>query len=435
MIETMTATGEESGTSRLDEIALRTPATRDRYVDFLRAASILAVVFGHWFIGIITWRRGVITDTSAIGVTSWLWAGTWLFQVMPIFFFVGGFSNLTAYNAAERRGDSTWMFVRSRLERLLAPSLIFLGVWTAVQIVLHVANVGGNTGPALWGQARLLRGVRPPGATIPFGPLWFLAVYLVVVAISPLTIRLHRRYRLLVPAAMIAGAFAADFAGFVLGHPEVRWFNVPFVLLLPHQLGHFYADGSLPAQPRRTYWLMAAVGLGALVILTNPPLFELFGRARYRWFPGIGYYPKSLLGTDAELVSNAYPPTLCFLFAGIWSIGAVMLLRPRLTRWLQRPGPWKFTILVNSVIMTVFLWHMTAYVVSIVLLWPLGFGHQLDSTARWWTERPLWIFVPAAILAALVAIFGRFERPQRAPPTATEGTIQPARPMRQSPHP
>ena len=432
MIETMTASGKAS---ELGDLASQTPATRDRYVDFLRAASILAVVFGHWFIGIISWRSGVIADTSAIGLTSWLWAGTWLFQVMPIFFFVGGFSNLTALDAARRRGDSTWMFVRSRLQRLLAPSLVFLGLWTVVQIILHLANVGGATGPRLWDHTRLLRGVRPPGATIPFGPLWFLAVYMVVVSISPLTIWLHRRYRLAVPAAMIAGAFAADFTGFVLGHPAVRWFNLALVLLLPHQVGHFYADGTLTARPRRTYWLMAAVGLGALVILTNAPLFELFGDARFRWFPGIGYYPKSLLGTDTELVSNANPPTLCFMFAGIWSIGVAMLLRPRLTRWLKRLRPWMFTIFVNSVIMTVFLWHMTAYLLSILVLWPLGFGRELDSTARWWMERPLWILAPGAILAGLVATCGRFERPRRPPPTATGETIRTAAPGRRDPRP
>ena len=58
--------------SRLDELADATPEARDRYVDFLRAASILAVVFGHWFIAIIWWRGGLITNTSAVGVTSGL---------------------------------------------------------------------------------------------------------------------------------------------------------------------------------------------------------------------------------------------------------------------------------------------------------------------------------------------------------------------------
>jgi len=402
--------------SRLDALADATPEGRDRYVDLLRAVSILAVVFGHWFIAIIWWRGGLITNTSAVGVTSGLWVGTWLFQVMPIFFFVGGFSNLVAYDAARRRGDTTWTFVKSRWDRLLAPSLVFLGVWTAAQIVLHVADVGRPAGPVLWGGTRLLRGMRPPGATIPFGPLWFLAVYLVVVSLSPLTIRLHRRFRLWVPAAMVAGAFVADGVGFAGGHPGVRWFNVAFVLLLPHQLGHFYADGSLAAQPRRTYWLMVSVGLGMLLLLTNQPLFKLFGDARFRWFPGIGYYPKSLLGTDVEQVSNAYPPTLCFLFAGIWAIGAAMLLRPTVSRWLRRRTPWKATIFVNGIIMTLFLWHMTAYLLAILLLWPLGFGHQHDSTARWWIERPLWIAVPALILAGIVAVFARYERPRRRAP-------------------
>ena len=381
-------------------------------MDFLRAASIIAVVFGHWFISVIWWQGGLIRNTSAVGVTRGLWLGTWFFQVMPIFFFVGGFSNMVAFDAARRRGRSTLEFIRSRLDRLLRPSLVFLGVWRVIQVILHLAFVGRPSGPVLWGHTRLLRGMNPPGATIPFGPLWFLGVYLVVVAISPMTIWLHRRFRLWVPAAMIAGTFAADAIGFIGGHCAYRWFNVGFVLLLPHQIGHFYADGTLQRQSKRLYWAMVAAGLGALLVLTNPPLFELFGNIRYRWFPGIGYYPKSLLGTDVERVSNAYPPTLCFMFAAIWAIGAVMLLRPWLARWLERHRPWKLTIAVNSMVMTLFLWHMTAYLLAILILWPLGFGHQHTGSARWFAERPLWIAVPAVILAGLVAVFARFERPK-----------------------
>ncbi len=90
-----------------------------------------------------------------------------------------------------------------------------------------------------------------------------------------------------------------------------------------------------------------------------------------------------------------------------------MLLRPRLTRWLQHRRPWMFTITVNGVIMTLFLWHMTAYLLAVLLLWPHGYGHETDSTPRWWLERPLWLFFPALILFGLIAIFGRFERPRR----------------------
>ncbi len=186
-------------------------------MDFLRAASIVAVVFGHWFISINHWEGGVIRSTSAIGVTSGLWLFTWVFQVMPIFFFVGGFSNLVAYDSTRRKGRSTWTFIRARLERLLRPSIVFLGIWAVVQVVLHLADVGAPTGPRLWGETTLLRGMKPPGATIPFGPLWFLGVYLVVVVIAPVTIRLHRRFGLWVPLAMALGAVVVDVVAFSTG--------------------------------------------------------------------------------------------------------------------------------------------------------------------------------------------------------------------------
>ena len=415
--------------SSLDQAAVLTPADRDRYVDFLRAFSILVVVVGHWMIGVILWQGGFIRSESAIGVTPFLWLATWFLQVMPVFFFVGGFSNLVAYESFRRRGETTMAFVRSRLRRLLGPSLVFLAVWAMVQVVLHVADVGAASGPYLWGETRLLRGVRPPGATIPFGPLWFLGVYLVVVAISPLTIALHRRFGAAVPAAMVLGAVTVDVAAFRFGLQDLRWLNVAFVLLLPHQLGHFYGDGRMLRWPRRRFVAMAAAGFGALVILTNPPLFEwLGGDQRFRWFPTIGHYPKSLLGTDVEPISNAYPPTVPFMAMVFWSIGAVMLLREPLSAWLRRPGAWKATIAVNGVIMTLFLWHMTAYLLVILALWPLGFGQQPGGTARWWAERPLWVLVPGAILLGLIALFGRFERPRGRSRTRAELEARPGLP-------
>ena len=393
----------------LDELARQTPDTRDRYVDFLRGTSILAVVFGHWLIAIIAWEGGIIRSTSVVGQAPGLWLATWLFQVMPVFFFGGGYSNLVAYESSRRRGESALTFVRGRIRRLLVPSLALLAVWAVVQVVLHLTDTGTPTGPRI-GDLVLLRGVRPPGQTIPFGPLWFLGVYLVVVSISPLTVELHRRFRWWVPGVMVAGAVACDALGFIGGHDGMRYFNVVFVLLFPHQLGHFYGDGTVQRWSAKPALAMMATGLGGLVVLTNPWVFERFGDDdRFRWFPGIGHYPRSLLGTDVELVSNAYPPTLCFLLAGIWLIGLVLLLRGPVNRWLQRPRAWKATIAVNASIMTLFLWHMTAYLVVILLLWPLGYGKESEPTARWWLERPVWIVVPGAVLLVLVALFGRFE--------------------------
>lgn len=392
-----------SRAGRIDELVSRTPESRDRYVDFLRGASILAVVLGHWFIGMIYWRDGVIGTTSAIGVVPWAWILTWLLQVMPLFFFVGGFANLVTYRSFERRGEPMTAYLRTRLTRLLFPSLVFLGVWVVIQTVLHAGSIGEQT---VW----YLRGMRPPGATVPFGPLWFVAVYAAVLLVSPAMIWLHRRFGVAVPVVMVVGAVGADVLGFAGGVPLARWANVAFVWLLPHQLGFFYADGRLTRLSHRTLGVMALSGLGALLLLTNP---WVFGDAGREWFPGIGHYPRSLLGTDVERISNAYPPTVCLMAMGFWSIGLAMLLRDRANRWLQRRGPWKFTVTVNSIIMTLFLWHMTAYLLAVVLLWPLGLGQTDATTARWWLERPLWLGLPALFLLGLIAVFGRFER--RAP--------------------
>ena len=215
---------------------------------------------------------------------------------------------------------------------------------------------------------------------------------------------------------MALGAIAVDVVGFGADLHLLRYLNVAFVLLHPHQFGHFYADGTFGRLPRRVFWAMVAVGLGGLVLLTTPWAFEPFGSARFDWFPGIGHYPKSLLGTDVESVSNAYPPTVCFLLADIWSIGTVMLLRPTLTRWLEHLRPWKATIFLNGVIMTLFLWHMTAYFIVLLALWPLGVGQQQDTTAAWWLLRPVFIGLSALVLAGIVALVGRFERPVRRSP-------------------
>ena len=101
-----------------------------------------------------------------------------------------------------------------------------------------------------------------------------------------------------------------------------------------------------------------------------------------------------------------------------------MLLKPaRSIAGCGATRPWRFTIVVNARIMTLFLWHMTAFLLALLLLWPLGFGREQDSTARWWLERPLWFVVPGAILLGLVAIFGRFERgPRRASAESAPGT-------------
>ena len=67
-------------------------------------------------------------------------------------------------------------------------------------------------------------------------------------------------------------------------------------------------------------------------------------------------------------------------------------------------------VAVNSMIMTLFLWHLSAMVVALLALHPLGFGPETTTSARWWVERPLWLGASALILLPLLLVFSRWER-------------------------
>lgn len=363
-------------------MADQTPPDRSRYVDFLRAFSIATVVLGHWFIAIIVWRDDYIRVVNVVGVTRGLWLLTWVLQVMPLFFFVGGFSNAKTYASLRSRGERYGAFMRARMARLWRPTLVFATVWAVVEIGLHALDVGRDG---------LFR-----GTFLPFGPLWFLLVYAAVVAATPVMLDLHRRGGIVVVTGLTAAVALADVARFALDVPGAGWVNLALVWLLVHQVGFFYEDGSLVAAGPRAHVSMAIAGLAGLLAPTN-----------------LGVYPRSMVGTDVERLSNMNPPTLCIVALACWLIGLAMLARDPVNRWLARKGPWSAVIAANSMIMTVFLWHLTAYLVAILALHPLGLGRDLDSTVSWWVQRPLWLLAPAVPLAAFVALFGRFEREAR----------------------
>ncbi len=359
------------------DLAAATPASRDRYVDFLRAFSILVVVLGHFFIAVAFHERGRVFVQNAVGRTSGLWLLTWVLQVMPLFFFVGGFANLVSWKGDYRA------FLRGRLDRLLRPFAVFAAVWLILQIALHVFDVGRGGG--------LFRLTR-----LPFGPLWFLAVYLAVVAAAPLMLRLHRRAPRLTVVTLFNAILGVDAVRFVFDVRSIGWINLALVWLFVHQLGFFYGDGTLGRWSRARFGALAATGLAGMALLTN-----------------LGPYPRSMVGVDHEAVSNMSPPTACIAFLALWQVGLAMLARPAVSRWLAGQRPWSVVIAANSVIMTTFLWHLTALLGTILLLERLGLGPEPDTNAAWWITRPLWIALPLVFTAALVAVFSRFERPKR----------------------
>jgi hypothetical protein len=87
-----------------------------------------------------------------------------------------------------------------------------------------------------------------------------------------------------------------------------------------------------------------------------------------------------------------------------WLVGLTMLLRPAVSRWLARPRPWMTVIAANQMCMTVYLWHLTAMMLSATVLVQLG----MHATPL----NPLFLPLAFGTLAALVVVFQRFERPK-----------------------
>jgi len=186
------------------QLATATPDTRDRYVDLLRVGSLGAVIGGHWLMAVlVVGRDGSVAATNALAMLPALQPLTWLFQVMPVFFVVGGFSHAVALGSLERRGGTYADFVRSRAGRLLRPTAVFAAVWLAFGLLLEVLGR-----PA---------GVFALATRLIAQPLWFVGIYLGVVALAPVMLRWHRRHGAAVPAALAGGAAVVDLLRFGLG--------------------------------------------------------------------------------------------------------------------------------------------------------------------------------------------------------------------------
>ncbi|MFE7122383.1 acyltransferase family protein, partial [Streptomyces sp. NPDC057654] len=218
-------TERTGGRTGVHALAEATPSGRDRYIDLLRVASLGTVVLGHWLMAAVTVDGGGDARVgNLLAVEPALQPLTWLLQIMPVFFFVGGFSHALSYRSLARRsapGDSLYAaFLRARLQRLLRPTMVFIGVWGAGALSVQLLGADGSlTGVA----ARLVA-----------QPLWFIGIYLAMVAFTPPLLRLHERYGWGAFGALVAAAAAVDVLRFAAGVPYVEFLNFAFVWLAVH---------------------------------------------------------------------------------------------------------------------------------------------------------------------------------------------------------
>ncbi|MDP9442082.1 MAG: acyltransferase, partial [Actinomycetota bacterium] len=369
------ASGSRAG--RAARLAAATPASRDRYVDFLRVAAIAIVVLGHWLMLAVEFRDGRLGGANVLEIEPWTQWLTWVFQPMPVFFIVRGYANAASWSAArrDRLGYAAWL--HGRLSRLLRPTLVF-ACGSGVGLVL-TSMVQGEA---------VERAVRLIAL-----PVWFLAVYVVICAAAPVLVRGHRRFGKRLTVALLLGAAVVDVAHWNLGVPLVGWLNFVLVWGFAHQLGVTWQSRGLPQ--RSAALALAGAGLTGLVVLTQ-----------------LGGYPVALVGGDVAHRTNNSPPSLALVALTTLQYGVVALGAGPVRRRLEGRRAWQATVAGNGVIMTVFLWHLTAAAIVTALLVPRPWFPQPELTSgAWWALRPAWIALLLVALVPLVALFRRFEAP------------------------
>jgi peptidoglycan/LPS O-acetylase OafA/YrhL len=350
---------------------------RDVFIDFMRAFSLLVVVCWHWVFTILLWQPDGPHATNPIGFTHGLFIVTWLFQVMPLFFFIGGHAHTVAWGRASAKSPKAtlWGFAWRRIRQLLKPALVVLAIWIVLGIAVTVIY------DVKW-MAKCV--------TLVVSPLWFLAVYALLVLLFPIAHWLHERFGALVLVWAIGLAGVVDVLRFSKGIQWVGWFNMILVWGVCHQLGFFYRD--LRDKPRR--WSAMFLWSG---------LFALFGLV------ASGLYPGSMVGVPGDKFSNMAPPTLCIVALVTFQAGVAMWIRPWVLNRLETKQRWKtVNTVMNRFSLPLYLFHSTGMALSRTVGYLIlnRIGSPIPDTG-WWLTRPIAWVGPLLWTLPIIWLFGR----------------------------
>jgi hypothetical protein len=336
------------------------------------------VVVGHWLAFALFVEGGVLTGRNVQQVWppgNWL---TWVFQVMPVFFLVGGYGNAASWSR-RREAVTPLAWVGAKVWRLLLPTSVLLVTVVAAMSVLRLAGVAEHLVDLMAGQIGI--------------PLWFLAVYLVVVPLTPVLVAAVGRRGLAVPAGLLGAALVADGLFVHAGLPLIGYLNYAFFWIGVYALGVTWRTGAMPST-RPAAALLTLGGLTAALLLV--------------W---LGPYPVSMLAAEGEAVQNNGPPSAALVSLALAQTGVVLLLQPHVERWCARPRVWVGVAIVNVHAMTLYLWHMVAGVLAALVFFAVGLVERaVPPSPEWWMWRPVWFSLCIPILVLLIAVFGRFER-------------------------
>lgn len=371
----------------LAAVPVRAPTAegRDRVVDAVRSSAMLAVALGHWLV--FDLRRGPSGELVAIDVLErlpWLQPLSWLFQVMPVFFFAGGVVAFRSWHRHREAGRPVGAWVAARLWRLLWPTLVVTAFWVvATQVGLHLLHVAPEVLDATRGIAFVI---------------WFLAAYAAVITLVPLLDAGCRRWGLGVPAALAGVAVVVDVAAAATGYesstrPSWVWVNYLAVWGTVVCLGRWWPPTPSPALRRAGWSLVGGAGL-VLVVLT-----------------ATGWYPVSMVGVTGMARSNTTPPSVALLALALVQVGVLVVARPVLERRLASPRVQRAVLVLGARAMTVYLWHLLAVaVLALGAVLPGWWPDPAVGSGPWWLLRVGWVLAATAITLPVVVVVGRVER-------------------------
>jgi hypothetical protein len=368
-------------------MAASTPASRNRAVDLYRVVALLFVVLGHWLAAAV-WIEpdGALRFNTILAIADWTHWITWVVQVMPVFFIVGGYANWLSFSSTHRKGADLWTWLTMRFRRLTTPVVPLVAVVT----MLIVATL------ALGVDARIVRS----GSWNALVPLWFLAVYIIVIAAMPGIVWVWQRWGWRSVAAGCCGALVIDTVRFSSNIESIGWINFIAVWFTAHQVGFGWAS---EAHRPRSETLV--------VVMLAAPLLLVAATA-------YGPYPVSMVAVPGAPENNTLPPTAAMLVITAFQYAVMRLAEPAVSRWVARPAPWTAVVGASSVMMTVYLWHLTAVALVVLAGHGIGWGFDLEpATAAWFVTRPIWIAILATVLAILIALFGWAEHAARSTTT------------------
>ena len=379
--------------SQAKHMAAQTPAERNRYVDLLRSISILAVIIGHWLIATAWFVNGDLETGELLSSQPQMQWLTWVFQVMPIFFIVGGYSNAVSLESADRKGIGYAGWLSARLTRLVAPLLLLIVAWAAIALTMGLMNFSSDV-IQYASQAALI-------------PTWFLAIYIAIALLAPFAYRFWKRFGFLSLWVFVAGAVLTDVAFFVADVRWLGWTNYFWVWLAVHHLGFAWRDDRLGRTSKRL--LIAAAGFASLWAMVH-----------------FGPYPLAMVASPDPDVSNTLPPKITLLALGLFQFGLLLSLEGPMRKALDGLRLWAATVLINSMIMTVYLWHITVMLLVVaVLYYTGGAGLGLEpGSSDWWLSRPLWIIVLFLALLPFALLLSPLERRGRPADLPVPGAIR-----------